>query len=137
MRYRRAWKAGGTFFFTLNLAERDRRLLTLHVDALRAAFRRVRERHPFHVDAIVILPDHLHALWTLPDGDRDFSTRWSLIKATFSRSLPATEAISGSRRAKGERGIWQRRFRENCVRDEDDLARHVDYFVGIPSSTAG
>jgi putative transposase len=79
------------------------------------------------IDAIVILPDHLHAVWTLPDGDRDFALRWRLIKAAFSRGLSAGERISASRARKAERGIWQRRYWEHTLRDDDDLARHIDY----------
>jgi putative transposase len=125
--YRRNFVAGGSFFFTVNLAERHRQLLTEHIDELRAAFRQTRERHPFTTDAIVVLPDHLHAVWTLPEGDRDFSTRWRLIKSTFSRNLGAGEPISASRAAKRERGIWQRRYWEHTIRDEDDFGRHIDY----------
>jgi putative transposase len=76
MRYRRAWIAGGTYFFTLTLADRGQRLLVDHVDTLREAVRAVRERHPFHIDAMVVLPEHLHAIWTLPPGDHDFANRW-------------------------------------------------------------
>ena len=75
----------------------------------------------------MVLPDHLHAIWTLPEGDADFSTRWRLIKSNFSRDLPRSERISTSRAAKSERGIWQRRYWEHQIRDEEDLARHVDY----------
>ena len=125
--YRRNFIAGGCFFFTVNLAERRLRLLTEHIDELRNALRKVRRQHPFTIDAMVVLPDHLHGVWTLPEGDADFATRWRLIKSTFSRSLPAGERISGSRAAKGERGIWQRRYWEHTVRDESDFARHVDY----------
>ena len=125
--YRRAHLPGATYFFTVNLADRRQRLLTEHVNALRAAFRLARVRHPFAIDAIVILPDHLHTIWTLPDGDADFPTRWRLIKSYFSRALPATETVSVSRTLKAERGIWQRRFWEHAIRDEDDLERHVDY----------
>jgi putative transposase len=107
--YRRNFVQGGSFFFTVNLADRRRRLLVDHIDLLRRAFREVHERHPFTIEAMVVLPDHLHAIWTLPEGDRDFSARWRLIKATFSRRLPPGEQISASRAAKGERGIWQRR----------------------------
>jgi REP element-mobilizing transposase RayT len=82
-------------------------LLATHVDALRAAFRDIRQHHPFTIDAIVVLPDHLHAIWTLPDGDADFATRWRLIKATFSRNVSAGECVSASRAARGERSIWQ------------------------------
>jgi len=77
MRYRRADMAGGTYFFTVNLAERKRTLLVDHVDVLRKVIRKVKSAHPFHIDAMVILPDHLHALWTLPTGDRDYPTHWS------------------------------------------------------------
>lgn len=125
--YRRNFMAGGSFFFTVNLAERRLRLLTQHVDELRNAFRETRQRHPFTIDAMVVLPDHLHAVWTLPEGDADFATRWRLIKAAFSRGLPTGEWISDSRTVKGERGIWQRRYWEHTIRDQNDFARHVDY----------
>ena len=109
------------------LADRGRALLTDHVDLLRAAFRRVRAQHPFTIEAAVILPDHLHAIWTLPDGDADFATRWRLIKSGFSHALPRGERISASRAAKAERGIWQRRYWEHTLRDDDDFVRHLDY----------
>ena len=108
--YRRNLTAGGSFFFTVNLAERRLRLLTQHIDALRTAFCETRRRHPFAIDAMVVLPDHLHTIWTLPEGDADFATRWRLIKSAFSRSVATGERISDSRAAKGERGIWQRRY---------------------------
>ncbi|HMM88537.1 REP-associated tyrosine transposase [Bradyrhizobium sp.] len=125
--YRRNFITGGSFFFTVNLAERRLQLLTEHIEELRNAFRKVRHRHPFTIDAMIVLPDHLHAVWTLPEGDADFATRWQLIKSTFSHSLPSGERISESRAARGERGIWQRRYWEHTIRDEDDFARHVDY----------
>ncbi|MBK5962781.1 transposase [Thiocystis minor] len=127
MRYRRAYHAGATYFFTVNLADRSLRLLVDHIDALRDAVRHVRRDHPFKIIAWVVLPDHLHALWQLPDGDADFSTRWALIKANFSRRVPTGERIRDSRRQKGERGIWQRRFWEHLIRDDRDLQIHVDY----------
>ena len=127
MQYRRNQLEGGSYFFTVNLAERKRRLLVEHIAALREAFRNVRSRHPFQIDAIVIMPDHLHAVVTLPPGDADYSTRWMLIKAGFSRSLPQTERINASRRSKGERGVWQRRFWEHTLRDDDDYRHHIDY----------
>jgi len=126
-RYRRNIVAGGTFFFTANLADRRERLLVEHIGPLREAFQIVRKRHPFALDAIVVLPDHLHAIWTLPDDDADYATRWRLIKSTFSRAVPQSERISLSRHAKAERGIWQRRYWEHTIRDEVDFARHVDY----------
>lgn len=125
--YRRNFVSGGSFFFTVNLAERRLRLLTDHIDKLRVAFRAARTTHPFTFEAVVVLPDHLHAIWTLPEGDRDYSTRWRLIKSAFSRALPKGERISESRRRKGERGIWQRRYWEHTLRDERDFARHMDY----------
>jgi putative transposase len=103
--YRRNFIAGGSFFFTVNLAERRLRLLTEHFDELRTALRQTRRHHPFTIDAMVVLPDHLHAVWTLPENDPDFATRWRLIKSAFSRSLTTGERISRSRTAKGERGI--------------------------------
>ena len=103
------------------------RLLTEHISALRSAFRETRASHPFTTDAIVVLPDHLHAIWTLPDGDGDFALRWRLIKSAFSRALPRGERVSRSREEKGERGIWQRRYWEHTLRDEADFARYVDY----------
>jgi len=125
--YRRNFVDGGGYFFTVNLAERRSRLLTDHIESLRAAFRYTRARHPFSVDAIVVLPDHLHAIWTLPGGDSDYALRWRLIKTHFSRALPPGEPRSASRIAKDERGIWQRRYWEHTLRDERDLVRHVDY----------
>jgi putative transposase len=89
--------------------------------------RTVKSRHPFHIDALVVLPDHLHAIWTLPEGDADYPKRWALIKAAFSRHLPKDERRNPSRIAKDERGIWQRRYWEHLIRDDRDYARHVDY----------
>jgi putative transposase len=125
--YTRAFTPGGTFFFTVNLADRSASLFTDHIVALRESVRRIRETHPFHIDAMVVLPEHLHAILTLPSGDADYPIRWALIKAGFSRKLPKAESISLSRRRKGERGIWQRRYWEHLIRDDDDFARHVDY----------
>jgi putative transposase len=125
--YRRNHIAGGSYFFTVNLAERRSRLLIDNIEALRAAFRETRRRHPFTVEAIVVLPDHLHAIWTLPEDDDDFPTRWRAIKADFSRRLPPGERLVESRRRKGERGIWQRRYWEHTIRDGDNFARHADY----------
>ena len=125
--YRRNFAPGGSYFFTVNLADRRLRLLTEHVGLLRAAFRHVRARHPFTVEAAVVLPDHLHAIWTLPKEDSRFAMRWRLIKAMFSRGLPGGEPLSVSRALKGERGIWQRRYWEHTLRDEEDFERHVNY----------
>ena len=125
--YIRACVPGGSFFFTVAILERRRALLTSHVDALRAAFARTMQRRPFTIEAMVVLPDHLHCIWTLPPGDTDYSSRWHAIKSTFSRAVPADERLSARRITKGERGIWQRRFWEHSIRDERDFAHHADY----------
>ena len=125
--YRRAFVPGGCWFFTVNLLERRSALLVDHVDALRAAVEKTRERYPFVIHAVVVLPDHIHAVWTLPPGDSDFSLRWRLIKSRFARALPQRERISDVRRTRNERGIWQRRFWEHLIRDESDYARHIEY----------
>jgi putative transposase len=125
--YRRNFVPGGSFFFTVNLDDRRSRLLTERVALLRKAFRYVRMRHPFMLDAIVVLPDHLHAIWTLPPGDADYATRWRLVKAFFSRGIEAGERISISRERKNERGIWQRRYWEHTLGNERDFERHCDY----------
>jgi len=125
--YRRDRTPDATWFFTLALADRSSHLLVEHIDLLRAAFRYTQNRHPWRIDAIVILPDHLHAICSLPEGDHDYALRWRLIKTEFSRALPKGEPISPSRQKSGERGIWQRRYWEHRIRDDNDLARHVDY----------
>ena len=127
MDYRRSGAAGGIFFFTLNLNDRSATLLVDHIGSLRQAVREVKVRHPFDILAMVVLPDHLHALWRLPDDDGDYPLRWSLIKAGFSRQLPPLETVNLSRRLKRERGVWQRRYWEHRIRDEQDLQRHFDY----------
>jgi putative transposase len=126
-RYIRAHIPGGTFFFTVALLERKQRLLVEHIDVLRGAFASVRAQRPFTIDAAVILPDHLHCILTLPEGDADISVRWHAIKSKFSRSLPKEETLSARHVVKGERGIWQRRFWEHTIRNDDDFARHMDY----------
>jgi putative transposase len=125
--YRRNFVAGGSYFFTVNLTDRSSQRLVEHMPLVRAAIRYARTRHPFTIDAIVVLPEHLHAVWTLPEGDSDYPLRWRLIKSAFSRALPETETVSPSRARKGERGIWQRRYWEHTIRDERDFAHHMDY----------
>ena len=127
MRYRRDDTKGGTWFFTVNLAERRKTYLLDEIVLLRHAVSSVKQRHPFTINAIVVLPDHIHAIWTLPEQDNDFSTRWGLIKAGFSRKLSKTERINRSRTGKGERGIWQRRYWEHLIRNERDYEQHVNY----------
>ena len=124
--YRRIRLEGGTYFFTVTLADRRARVLTDHVDLLRSVFRRVQGERPFKIVAMVVLPDHLHAIWTLPAGDADYSGRWRAIKAGFTRDLVAG-GMSLVRNDKGEYDLWQRRFWEHTVRDESDLAAHVEY----------
>ncbi|MEJ2309783.1 MAG: transposase [Gammaproteobacteria bacterium] len=131
--YRRIQTPGGTYFFTVNLARRrNTTLLVEQIDVLRNAFRTVKTSHPFHIDAIVILPDHLHAIWTLPADDGDYAKRWSLIKSGFSRSIPQGEYRSKSRMKRRERGIWQRRFWEHRIRDHEDMRKHIDYIHWNP-----
>jgi len=126
--YRRAWHPGGTYFFTVNLLERfSNDLLVREIDTLRAAVRRVQQAHPFTIHGWVVLPDHLHCVISLPEGDDDFALRWRLIKARFSKALPVTERRSLVRQRRGERGIWQRRYWEHLIRDEADFAAHMDY----------
>ncbi|MBS4097281.1 MAG: transposase [Sulfuricella sp.] len=125
--YRRNRVPGGTYFFTVNLLERSSRLLTEHIDELRAAVVKVRRVRPFHVDAWVVLPEHMHCVWTLPEGDADYPARWRAIKIAFVKALPFVEPRSAVRVAKGERGIWQRRYWEHTIRDERDYAAHLDY----------
>ena len=125
--YRRAFVAGGCWFFTVNLLDRRQTLLVDHIEILREAVAATRQSRPFVIDAFVVLPDHLHAVWSLPPGDCDFSTRWRLIKNRFARVLPKREQLSATRIARNERGVWQRRFWEHLIRDEADYARHVEY----------
>ena len=129
--YIRAGVAGSTYFFTVALEDRSAATLTKHVDILRKGVRDVRSRHPFHIDAMVILPDHIHALWTLPANDAAYPTRWMLIKGDFTRKLRRMHALgdeaSRARGIRGERSLWQRRYWEHQIRDDGDFARHVDY----------
>ncbi|WP_223291476.1 REP-associated tyrosine transposase [Defluviicoccus vanus] len=126
--YRRYRVPGGCYFFTVNLLERrGNDLLIRHIDFLRDAVRLVGRSRPFTIDAWVVLPDHLHCVWTLPPDDDDFATRWRLIKSIFARSLPVCERRSDARLRKGERGIWQRRYWEHAIRDDEDFAAHIDY----------
>ena len=125
MDYRRLYIPGGCYFFTV-VTEDRRPVLIDQIDRLRAAFRAVLEKDPWEIDAIVVLPDHLHTLWRLPEGDVDYSLRWMLIKRNFSSGLPA-QARTRSKTSKREKGIWQRRFFEHAIRGEEDWRRHMDY----------
>src|SRR3954469_11107416 len=124
--YRRNFVPGGTYFFTVTLADRRSSMLVDQVKALRSAFRVARTERPFSIDAIVILPDHLHVVMSLPPDDADFSGRWRRIKGHFSTELIAAGAAL-KRASNGDLLLWQRRFWEHTIRDDGDFARHVDY----------
>ncbi|MDY7538605.1 transposase [Undibacterium sp. RTI2.1] len=129
--YRRSNIAGGTYFFTVNSSRRRPILATESLrDDLRLAIQKTRLTHPFEIDAWVLLPDHLHCIWTLPQGDADFSVRWSMIKRLVSQACAdefGVDNLSASRTQRKESGIWQRRFWEHQIRDDNDFALHVDY----------
>jgi putative transposase len=125
--YRRIRVPGGTYFFTVNLLNRSSVLLTAEIELLRTVVRRVRAATPFHIDAWVVLPDHMHCVWTLPEGDADYSSRWRAIKKGFSWAIAPTERRSEVRQDRNERAIWQRRFWEHTIRDQRDYAVHLDY----------
>jgi len=137
MYYRRAKTPGATYFFTLVTYQRQS--IFNHpnaVEVLRQAFRTVKQNHPFTIDAIVVVPDHLHCIWTLPPDDADFSVRWRLIKSEFTRHCPDQfrQQRSVIRQHKGEQAVWQRRFWEHQIRDETDFVRHVEYIHYNPVS---
>lgn len=130
--YLRHFQTGGTFFFTVVTAER--RPLFLDDTAriyLRTAIQTVQDEQPFEMVAIVLLPEHIHCIWTLPEGDSDFSARWSCIKRQFTKQwlsgCRSATAISPTRRKHRECGVWQKRFWEHRIRDEMDLIHHVNY----------
>ena len=126
VRYRRNFVAGGTYFFTATLEDRTSRALVDHIGALRAAFRLTRQSQPFVIDAVVVLPDHLHIVMTLPVADADYPNRWRLIKRRFTDAVVKTGAPV-ARHRNGEYALWQRRFWEHTIRDDTDFERHVDY----------
>jgi putative transposase len=125
--YIHAFVPGGTFFFTVALLERRRKLLTKRINLLRQVFQAACQRRPFTMAAMVILPDHRHGIWRLPSGDAAFPSRWHDIKARFAAQMPAGERLSDRRWQKGERSIRQRRFWEDVIRGEDDYERQVNY----------
>jgi putative transposase len=129
--YRRVIINGGTYFFTVNLNDRKSQLLTQHIENLREAVRKVKSKYPFKIIAWVVLPEHLHCIWQLPDNDNDYNIRWRLIKTYFSKSLLnillSDVNLSSSRTQKHEKAIWQRRYWEHLIRDENDLQQHIDY----------
>lgn len=129
--YHRPRLPGASIFFTLAVAQRHSSLLVDEIDRLRDAVRIVRQNRGFAIDAMVILPDHLHAVWTLPEGDSDYSVRWAAIKANFSRGLPARD-LRHSHILRREKGIWQRRFWEHHLRSEGDRRAAIRYCWGNP-----
>lgn len=130
--YRRSFIPGGTYFFTVVTYRRLPILVTEEARNIpHSVWLDVRKRFPFTSDAICLLPDHLHCIWTLPEGDANYSLRWREIKRLFSKkftdAVGTSELRSASREKRGETTIWQRRFWEHTIRDEKDLERHVDY----------
>ncbi|MCQ8130723.1 REP-associated tyrosine transposase [Methylomonas rivi] len=135
--YRRLYIPGGTYFFTV-VAYRRQTVFAdeQRVNLLRQAFREVQSKRPFDLLAAVVLPDHLHCIWRLPLDDADFSSRWQMVKTAFSRRIPANVKMDGAKT------VWQPRFYEHCLRDENDFHRHLDYLHynpvkhGLASSAA-
>lgn len=126
VQYRRSRIANAPYFLTVTLRDRRASTLVEHVDDLRRAFAETRTARPFTTEAIVVLPDHFHWICTLPEGDADYSTRVMLIKRNFTRRL-AERGLAMQRDSRGEYTLWQRRFWEHTIRDENDMQRHVDY----------
>ncbi|MEQ1513552.1 MAG: transposase [Lysobacteraceae bacterium] len=124
--YRRNRVLGGTYFFTLTLADRSARTLVEQIDALRWSLRKTKAKHPFEIVAMVVLPDHLHAVWRLPEGDDRYSTRLQVFKSNFTETLK-TRGACIPRRGNGEPAVWARRFWEHTIRDDNDLRAHVEY----------
>jgi putative transposase len=119
--YKRNYVKGGTYFFTVNLYNRNQTYLVDYIEQLRCAVAKVKQKHPFTINAWVVLPDHIHAVWTLPDGDANFSIRWREIKKYFTKSLPIKEPLTPVQKQQGEQGIWQRRFWEHTITSQADL----------------
>jgi len=124
--YRRNLVAGGTYFFTVNLEGRHRHILVDHIAALRRSVIEVKHTHPFIIDAMAILPNHLHAVWTMLPGDFDYARRLQLIKARFTKYL-LSEGVSMASSGRGEYRLWQKRYWEHTIRDEEDFEAHINY----------
>ena len=125
--YRRSLQEGGTYFFTVALANRKSDLLIEHIEHFKQAYRKVWQDYPFESLAICVLPDHIHSIWSLPTDDCNYSLRWQLIKRYFSRHFDDKQTRSNSKMKHREKGIWQRRFWEHTIRNEQDLQQHMDY----------
>lgn len=133
--FRRSTAPGATYFFTVNTYQRQKVLTeTPFYQALKQNFRDVRAQHPFTIEAFVLLPDHLHCIWTLPENDADYARRWNIIKRGVSRQTrdAVTAPLTRSRQRRGELGLWQRRFWEHQIRDARDFEKHVDYIHWNP-----
>jgi len=130
MKYRRAFVPGGSYFFTVVTERRQKIFIDdKNVEILRQAFKNVMKKYPFTIDAAVILPEHLHFVWTLPSNDTDFSTRWRLIKTWFTKHCEYESIIklNNSQITRDEKNIWQHRYWEHLLRDELDFEQHINY----------
>jgi len=130
--YRRFSIPGGTYFFTVVTFSRLPIFASTKArNLLHSAWVNVRKKHPFQVDAICLLPEHIHCIWTLPEGDADYSMRWKEIKRIFTHEyldqIGPVGIRNASRQKREEAAIWQRRFWEHTLRDEQDFNRHLDY----------
>lgn len=124
--YRRNITSGGIYFFTLTLKNRHSDLLTKHISLLGTSFRQARKNNPFITKAIVVLPEHLHVIWQLPEDDYDYSTRWRQIKTYFTQALIKTK-VPLTPNSRKEYSLWQRRFWEHCIKNDKDLEQHISY----------
>ncbi|WP_010140980.1 REP-associated tyrosine transposase [Oceanicola sp. S124] len=131
-RYIRPRLPGASIFFTVTLRDPGSDLLLREIAALREAVMVERCRRPFAIDAWVVLPDHMHCLWTLPPGDADYPLRWQSIKAEFSRRVAPRVPRSPGKQRRGELGIWQRRYWEHHIRDDADMQMHLRYCWADP-----
>ena len=126
VKYRRYRVRGGVYFFTVVLKDRRSDLLVRHVDILRKAILNVKEVYPFEINSIVVLPDHIHAIWTLPEGDDDFSRRWNLIKGNFTKRVNEYHR-NIKKDNRNEYNLWQSRYWEHMIKNEIDYEKHVNY----------
>lgn len=126
------WQPGNTYFFSAQLRDRHSRLLVEHAAVLRRAFRIAQQSRPFKVNAIVVLPSHLHGIWTLPEGDEEGHRRWLQIQAVFDRQLPGQPPRALLRRDRCARPLWDSGFREHRILDTEDLEKHIAYVHHSP-----
>ena len=129
--YRRNFVPGGTYFFTVTLLNRKSSQLIESIDSLRLAFRKAQANKPFSIDAMVVLPEHLHTIWTLSVNDSDYLGRWKAIKSIFTREL-IKSGTPINKRKDGSAQLWQRHYWEHTIRDDNDLNRHIDYIHNNP-----